>query len=353
MLKITRRALAAMVTATALVAGSGAAMAEPVNLTAETSSPGNSPHLSIVHMADILARAGIANLQVQEGQTATNTIVNVAEGKADIASTPLILHFLLRRGAGPYAAQGEKGKDLAANLRVLYPYNSGAYGLFAHQSTGIAKWDDIKGKTIFNGPPRGAALVSARLLIQGATGFKDGEDYKGMQANWGQLPGILVDGSAQGFAVPLTFPSDRITTALAAGKVNLLSVPKATYESDAFQKLLSAPGNTPYEVKAEEMGYGADQGVNLISEDGVFRGMGSAFADTVNKDMDKDLVKRIVKAYIDALPELKTKAPYMGNVGLANLDGKASGFCAAGVKYHPGAIEAWEEAGYTIPDCAR
>jgi hypothetical protein len=23
------------------------------------------------------------------------------------------------------------------------------------------------------------------------------------------------------------------------------------------------------------------------------------------------------------------------------------------VKYHPGAVRAWEEAGYTVPDCAK
>ena len=54
------------------------------NLTAHTASPGGVPHLTIMHLADVLGEAGIANLQVMEGQTLTNSIVTLAEGKIDI-----------------------------------------------------------------------------------------------------------------------------------------------------------------------------------------------------------------------------------------------------------------------------
>ena len=49
------------------------------NLTAHTASPGGVPHLTIMHLADVLGEAGIANLQVMEGQTLTNSIVTLAE----------------------------------------------------------------------------------------------------------------------------------------------------------------------------------------------------------------------------------------------------------------------------------
>lgn len=322
------------------------------NLTAEASSPGNSPHLSIIHMADIAGQAGIANLQVQEGQTLTNSVLNVAEGKTDIAPAPIILTFLLAKGRGPYSKQGDAGAALAANLRALYPYNAGAYGLIAHESKNITKWSDLAGKTVFNGPPRGAALVNARQAIQLAAGLKDGEDYKGFQVNWGQLPNILVDGSVDAFVFPLTFPSARVTTALAAGNVRIVSTPRDIFESDAYQKIFKAPGNIP--IVVEDMGYGNTPGVKLVSEDGVFRGMGTAFADIVHKDMDFELAKSLTALYIASIDQLKAKAPYAPNIGIANLDPDASGFCGVSqLKYHPGAIAAWEEAGYSVPDCAR
>ncbi|MFZ7089890.1 TAXI family TRAP transporter solute-binding subunit [Primorskyibacter sp. 2E233] len=324
------------------------------NLTAETSSPGNSPHASILHMAQIASGAGIANLQVQEGQTATNSVVNIAEGRTDIASVPLILAFLLEQGRGPFASQGENGAALAANLRALYPYNAGAYGLFALESEGIGSWAELKGKNVWNGPPRGAALVNARQAIYLAAGLKDGEDYTGHQANWGQLPTLLVDGSMDAFVVPMTFPSPRVTTMQAAGNVVMVSTPKDVFESDAYQKIFKAPGNVPIVVKWEDMGYGDGKGIRLISEDGVFRGMGTAFADMVNKDMPFDTAKALVAEYIAQIDALKAKTAYMPNVNVAVLDAEASGFCGVNpLKYHPGAVAAWEEAGYTVPDCAK
>jgi len=324
------------------------------NLTAETASPGNSPHLSIIHLAEIAGEAGIASLQVQEGQTLTNSVRNVAEGKTDIAAMPLILGFLLDKGRGPYSKLGEKGAELAANLRALYPYNAGAYGLLTHESSNIRSWADLAGKKVFNGPPRGAALVNARQVIQLNTGMKDGEGYEGMQANWGQLSGILVDGSAEAFVIPMPFPSPRVTTALAAGKVNIISTPKEVFEGEKFQNLLKAPGNVPIVVNAEEMGYGPKQGVTLISEDGVFRGMGTAFTDVVHKDMDHDLAKKLVAAYIANIDRMRARAPYVVNIGVGVLEADLSGFCGPlNLKYHSGAIAAWEEAGKTVPDCAK
>ncbi len=321
-------------------------------LTAESSSPGNSPHLSILHLADIASEQGIANLQVQEGQTLTNSILNVAERRTDIAPMPLILGFLLSKGRGPYSKQGENGAALAANLRALYPYNAGAYGLAALESEGIGSWADLKGKTVYNGPPRGAALVNARQAIQMAAGLKDGEDYNGHQANWGQLAQLLVDGSMDAFVVPLTFPSERVSTMQAAGNVVIVSTPKDVFESDAYQKLFNAPGNVPIVVAWDDMGY--RDGVRLISEDATFRGVGTAFADIVNKDMSFDTAKALTAAYIAHMDRLKQKAPYAKNIGIANLDPKASGFCGVNpLKYHPGAVAAWEEAGYAVPDCAK
>ena len=331
----------------------GSALAQ-TNLTAETSSPGNSPHVSVLHLAEIASEAGIADLQVREGQTLTNSVLNVAEGRADISSMPLILGFLLEKGRGPYSKQGEAGAALAANLRALYPYNAGAYGLIALESEGITAWDQLKGKEVWNGPPRGAALVNARQAIFLAAGLKDGEDYTGHQANWGQLPTLLVDGSMDAFVFPLTFPSARATTMQAAGSVVMISTPKAVFEADAYQRIFKAPGNVPIVISWEDMGYEDGKGIRLISEDGKFRGLGTAFTDVVHKDMPFDTAKALVAEYIKQLDRLKGKTPYMKNVGLAELDPGLSGFCGVNpVKYHPGAVAAWEEAGYTVPDCAK
>ena len=132
-----------------------------VNLTAETANPGGTVYIGISTLAELASTKGIANMQLKDGQTLTNSVQNVAEGKTDIAATPYILPFLLNRGVGPYSKLGkENGKKLASNLRALYPYTLGIFMMYAYYSEGLNGWKDLKGKKVLNGPPRGAAAVN-------------------------------------------------------------------------------------------------------------------------------------------------------------------------------------------------
>ena len=323
------------------------------NLTGETGSPGGSIHLSMAHLGEVAAGKGIANIQVAEGQTLTNSVQNVAEGKTDIAGTPYILPFLLANGRGPYSKLGaEKGAELAANLRALYPLTLGVFALYAYDSTGIKGWGDLEGRTIYNGPPRGAALSNARAIIQLAAGLKEGDGYKGIQVNWGQAVKTITDGSADAIILPILFPDSRITQALASGNMTVWSIPKDKWDSEPFQKYLKAPGSAPFTLEAADAKLGS--GVTLSTEDGTFRGLATIGGDIVNKSMSFELAKALTKAHIDTLDQLKNKAPFAKYAGYGIVDVVRSGMCGANpLKYHAGAVAAWEEAGYVIDDCAK
>ena len=327
------------------------AMAQ-VNLTAETASPGGAVHLAPSHLVEVASQAGIANIQLTDGQTLTNSVQNVAEGKTDIASTPYILPFLLARGVGPYGSVGkEKGAELAANLRAIYPYTLGVFFLMAYDAKQIGGWDDLKGRKIYNGPPRGAALTNARSMIQIITGLKDGDDYEGMQANWGQASAIITGGEPDAVVLPELFPSGRVTQMAAAGKVTGWSMPKDVYEGDAMQKYLKAPGSAPFEIDVKVANDALGENWTLLSEDGVFRGLATVGGDIVHKDMDEELVYQMVKAYVATLDDLMKKTPFAANV---SFDNPTQGMCGANpLKFHNGAVRAWEEAGFDIPDCAK
>jgi len=323
------------------------------NLTAETASPGGSIHLSMAHLGEIAAEAGIANIQVADGQTLTNSIQNVAEGKTDIAGTPYILPFLLDKGRGPYSKLGpEKGAELAGNLRALYPVTLGIFTMYAYDSKGFDGWDTLAGRTVHNGPPRGGALTNARSIIQLVTGLKDGEGYKGLQVNWGQATKTFTDGSADAAVLPVLFPDTRITKAVAAGNITVWSIPKDKFESEGMQKYLRAPGSAPWVMPMADANFG--DGVTVVSSDDTFRGMATVGGDIVHKDMDFELAKSLVAEHIRTLPALKAKMPFGEQAGYGVLDAASSGMCGANpLKYHPGAVAAWEEAGYDVPDCAK
>ena len=332
---------------------SGVAHSQAVNLSSETAGPTGVPGQIMGHMADVLAEKKIANLQVAQGQTLTNSVRNVAEGKTDFASAPIILPFLLSRGVGPYGKLGkEKGAKLAANLRALYPYNAGGFYGYFYSNKGYKSWADFKGKSIWNGPPRGAALNNGRQTLVMAAGLADGKDYRGVQQNWGQLMTTLVDGSVDAFVIPTTFPHPYITTMTAAGKVTVLSVPKSKMESELGKRLFGVPGNIPIVINGKDLGY--KDSLTLVSEDGMLRGLGTAFTDVVHKKMSFKMVKAITAAHIETLDKLKKRAAFLSNVGLAEMNAKKSGFCGkSSLKYHPGAVAAWTEAGYKLPACAK
>ncbi|MCJ8311071.1 MAG: C4-dicarboxylate ABC transporter substrate-binding protein [Rhizobiaceae bacterium] len=323
------------------------------NLTGETAYPGGAIYLSMAHLAEVAAEADIADIQVSDGQTLTNSVQNVAAGNTDIAGTPFILPFLLSKGRGPYSKLGaEKGAELASNLRVLYPVTLGIITLYAYDSKGLNGWADLEGKTIYNGPPRGAALANAHAVIQLSTGLKEGDGYRGVQVNWGQAVKTITDGSADAMVLPILIPDTRITAAVAAGNITVWSVPKNKWDGEGFQRYQRAPGYAPFTLPVSEMDLGP--GVTIKSEDGIFRGIAGKGGDVVHKDMSFDLAKGLTKAHIDTLDRLKAKAPFAKNAGFGIVDVVRSGMCGPNpLKYHAGAVAAWEEAGYQIDKCAK
>lgn len=342
---------------TALLGGAvAAATTAPAreNLTAMTSTPGTAVHLTIAHLAEVAAQREIADIQITLGQTGANATQAVAEGRTDIGICPFILPFLMSRGVGPYAAMGaEKGAELAANLRILYPYSFGVYTLYGYDTAGVGGWGDLEGRRILNGPPRGGATAEARGLIQVVTGLEEGNGYEGIQSDWSQMTTTITEGTSEVALLPEYIPSDRPLQALSAGKMTFWSIPLDIWESDPMQRLLAAPGSAPVEFTMAQM-QSLGENATIISEDGTFRTRGSVGGNCVNAALDEELAYQLTKAHVETLSEIYEKAPYAQNVGFEALDAAASGMCGPNpVTYHPGAVRAWEEAGYMIPDCAK
>ncbi|WP_264214761.1 TAXI family TRAP transporter solute-binding subunit [Leisingera thetidis] len=256
--------------------------------------------------------------------------------------------------AGPWtlrqAGQG-KGRCTGRQPATALPYHFSSFQLFAYESTGIDSWDKLEGRNVFNGPPRGGALTMARTMIQLTTGLKDGENYNGKQVAWGQADSLFMDGSVDAAVRNATFPAEFMPLYSSAGRMNIVSVPVATFESEAFQKWAKGPGQSPMIMAISEMGYGDD--VSVISEDNMFRAVAATGGDTVHKDMPNDLAKALTAAFIETNSELLAKTPWAPGNRYGKIDNETMGICNAGIKLHPGALMAWEEAGFDVPDCAK
>jgi len=346
---LKRATIAMLVTVTATVAHA------QENLTSNTAGAGTTVGLTATALVEYASDLGIANIQLKDGQTGTNYIQALAEGKIDIANGPFILPFLLQRAAGPYASLGkEKGAELGPNIQLLYPYTLSIFSMYAYDAKGIEGWQDLKGKKILNGPPRGAATTNSRALIQLFGGAKAESDYESVTVNWNQAAAAVIDGTADVAVIPIMIPGPRVTQAGAAGAMTLFSLPKDVYESEGAQKLLNKPGSVAYSIPKADAIAALGDGWTVQSEDDTFRGMAVTGGDMVNKSMDEELAYQLTKAHIDNLDKHKALAPFMATLNFGVLDQAITGLCGPNpVKFHPGAVRAWEEAGHSVPECAQ
>lgn len=321
-------------------------------LTAETGSPGTVPYLALASLGEFAAEEGIADFTLRDGRTMTDGLMNLVEGRADVISAPFILPFLMSRGAGPYAGLGaEKGAALSARAAVLYTYRFGGMSLYAYDGAPVRGWEDLRGRRVLNGPPRGAALTNARTLIQLVTGLVEGKDYEGVQVEWNLAPKTIADGSADAMVLPVYFPDDRMIRAAAAGRMTLWSVPKAAWESEAMQRYLRSPGTGAFVM--DLAGFQPPEGISVVSEDGIWRSPATTGGELVRADMDFETARALTAAFLARLPRVLARAPAMARSAFGETDPAVTGMCGANpLKYHPGAVEAWRQAGYALPACA-
>ncbi|SDH75217.1 TAXI family TRAP transporter solute-binding subunit [Alloyangia pacifica] len=327
-------------------------------LTAETTTPGSTPHYIDSTLAAVLDSAGVATMQITEGATLTNSVLAVAEGRLDMTPAPLILPFLLSRGIGPYAGVGpEKGAELASDIRAIF-FNAGSAQVLGYfNSNPVEDIRDMAGKRVWNGPPRGAALTSGRAMIQLLSGLKDGEGYEGIQTPWPDTVSTITGGGADVWTIPEGLPSGRQIAIAAAGGITLHDVPSDLLASELGQQIVAAPGHAPYSVPVEDFRAAyAGNDITVVTDDDTFDSFATAFGQIVPAGLDEELVYQITKAYLEGEERFITGSPRgpFARMSFGDIDGVSQGACGAvQIKMHPGAIRAFEDAGHTVADCLR
>ncbi len=327
-------------------------------LTAETTTPGSTPHYIDSTLAAVLDSAGVATMQITEGATLTNSVQAVAEGRLDMAPAPLILPFLLSKGIGPYSGIGpDAGAKLASNIRVIF-FNAGSAQILGYyNSNPIEDVRDLSGKRIWNGPPRGAALTSGRAMVRLLSGLKDGEGYEGIQTAWPDTVPAITGGGVDAWTIPEGLPSGRQIAISAAGGITIHDVPSDLLASELGQQILKAPGHAPYSLPIKEFRNAyAGNDITVVVDDDSFDSFATAFGQIVPAGMDEQLVYDIVTAFLEGEERFNTGSPRgpFARISFGDIDGVSQGACGAvRVKMHPGAIRAYEDAGHNVADCLR
>ena len=243
------------------------------------------------------------------------------------------------------AGQKRMYKDIAAapelskNLRAILGFKAGAYHPVTLKGSGIEDWDDIKGKTIFTGPPAGSASATSEALIKIITGFEAGSDYTAVRLSWGEGYAALADGKIDMMVRPAEVGSAAIEQFGLSGEFRVLSIPEAAVGNEAMKALFGRPGRGMMQFDG-----GLYKG--QLTE-GEITALGFTQFVGTHAGVSDDVVYAATKAFWDNLEEVHATAFFLREVT------KETAFTSVNVPLHPGALRYYEEAGFSVPDALR
>jgi TRAP transporter TAXI family solute receptor len=205
--------------------------------------------------------------------------------------------------------------------------------------SGIETWEDLKGKTIFTGPPAGSASATSEALIKIITGYEAGKDYTAVRLSWGEGYAALADNKIDMMVRPAEIGSSKIEQFGLSGEFHILSIPSEVVGSEDMQALFGRPGRGMLQFDG-----GVYKG-QLTGGEIVALGF-TQFVGT-HAGVDEDVVYKATKAFWENLDEVHATAFFLKEVTAETA------FTSVNVPLHPGAAKYYDEAGIAIPDAIR
>lgn len=303
----------------------------------ETAGVGDPVHTMFVAFANQAGKADV-EIQVNAGQTLTKSMLKGAKGDIDFFSTvPSLVNLMA--GQKKMYKNVEGAGELSKNIRAILGFKAGAYHPVTLAGSGIEDWADIKGKTVFTGPPAGSASATSEALIKIITGYVAGEDYKAVRLSWGEGYAALADGKIDIMVRPAEIGSANIERFGLSGEFRVLTIPEDKIANDEMKALFGRPGRGMLQFDGSV--YKGQLTTGEITALGFtqFVGTHAGVAD--------DVVYNATKAFWENLDEVHATAFFLKEVT------KDSAFTSVNVPLHPGALRYYDEAGITVPDALR
>lgn len=300
----------------------------------ETAGVGDPVHTMFVAFANQAGKADV-EVQVNAGQTLTKSMLKGAKGEIDFFSTVPSLVNLMASQKKMYAKIDE-APELSKNLRSIVGFNAGAYHPVTLSDSGIERWEDIKGKTVFTGPPAGSAAATSEALIKIITGYEAEKDYTAVRLSWGEGYPALADGKIDMMVRPAEIGSANIEQFGLSGEFRVLSIPDAARDSDEMQKLFGRPG----------------RGMATF-DGGIYKGQlnsgditALAFSQFIgtHAGVDEEVVYKATKSFWENIDEVQATAFFLKEVN------KDTAFTSVNVPLHAGALRYYEEAEFALPE---
>lgn len=276
-------------------------------------------------------------IRVNIDQTLTRSVLKVATGAIDLASTPAGAFSRMQAGKVPYADLGQEAIDASANVRSLFSFLGGHVHAITYADSEIETWDDLRGKRVFVGPPAGSFSAQTVALIETITGMKANEDYEAIRLAWSAANQAFEDGKFDAFLRSGTIGSAAIDQLGSATQFRLLGVPEEILGTPAWDAYLQTPGYAADVLPAGTYANQANNDEDILA---------SAFVMfvSVHQDMDEQTAYDLTKAMFENLDDAHSVSPGLTPLTIDNA------FMSLAAPLHPGAARYYEEVGISIPE---
>lgn len=300
----------------------------------ETAGVGDPVHTMFVAFANQAGKADVT-IQVNAGQTLTKSMLKGAKGDiAFFSAVPSLVNLMA--GQQNMYAKIDDAPELSKNLRAILGFKAGAYHPVTLAGSGIETWQDIKGKTVFTGPPAGSASATSEALIRIIADLEAGKDYQAVRLSWGEGYAALADGKIDMMIRPSEVGSANIEQFGLSGEFRLLSIPDEARDGEEMTKLFDRPGRGMASFSGDV--YKGQLTEGDITALGFFQFVGT------HADMDEETVYEATRAFWENIEEVQATALFLREVT------RETAFTAINVPLHPGALRYYDEAGFAVPD---
>jgi TRAP transporter TAXI family solute receptor len=255
---------------------------------------------------------------VEESQGSVQNVMEVKARGADyVFTTPPGLVGAAQKATGPFADKGDPAFD---EIRALFPIPSLTMHFVVRADSGIESFADLEGKTILLGKGTFSATEGEKYLelfgLAGKVTLADVELSNAVPA--------LKNGQIDGFVTAGSFPAPNVIEAAASMGVKVLSLNEEQIAATKRSRLVIPAGTYA--------GQDADIVTTSLSV--------GAFTTT---KMDEETAYQLTKTFWEGKASMGAAAPWWNGVD-AGLMG------AINVKFHPGAIRYYKEAGIALSD---
>jgi TRAP transporter TAXI family solute receptor len=331
-----RTCLAAAVLLAGSLAAGGPAIAQQKTFSKFGSfPPGTTPFIVNTAWANAVNKyvPGV-EIQISATGAATQHMLMATEGKMDFFMGALSGYWLMYNQIGPFKKLTD-GPARTRKMAMIFSYPLGVYHFVVYADSGIKSLKDIKGKTVFLGPPGGVATRNTELLIEAMTDYKPGRDYKQVKMGWGAAATAFQDRKFDVWIPTTNAPSPQVQQIALQNKIRLLGLDKSKFNHPAAKIYFGQPGRIVTEIAPDIYGK------NLVNTEPVLA-TGAYVGLSTRADMPADLVYKMTKAFWEHIDEAWAMAPWMKNA--VNL--KLAVSAIAG-RVHPGAARYYKERGLT------